>query len=89
MSAASGDASDSIRAAKQLHPDILAIARTTYVSEVPALSSAGAEVVSAEAEVGFAMWEAILEHLGASADQVDRARDRIRAEMREATRQPV
>lgn len=67
-----------IRAAKELNPDIIVIARSAYISEAPALHRAGAHVVvSAEAEVALSMAERILTSLGASRDQIDRARDRL------------
>jgi CPA2 family monovalent cation:H+ antiporter-2 len=81
--AASGSPPDDvIRAAKELNPKILVLARSTYIQEAAALRRAGAEVIiAAEAEVALAMSERLLLGLGASADQLDRARDRVRAEL--------
>jgi CPA2 family monovalent cation:H+ antiporter-2 len=71
-----------IRAAKALNPEILVLARSSYVSEAEGLRRAGAEViVAAEAEVALAMSERLLIELGATADQLDRERDRVRAEL--------
>jgi CPA2 family monovalent cation:H+ antiporter-2 len=71
-----------IRAAKTLNPEILVLARSSYVSEAEGLRRAGAEViVAAEAEVALAMSERLLIELGATADQLDRERDRVRAEL--------
>jgi CPA2 family monovalent cation:H+ antiporter-2 len=71
-----------IRAAKALNPEILVLARSSYVSEAEGLKRAGAEViVAAEAEVALAMSERLLIELGATADQLDRERDRVRAEL--------
>lgn len=71
-----------IDAARAIDPEVRVIARTSYASEAPALKRAGAEtVVTAEVEVGFAMVERLLETLGASPDQVDRARERVRQEI--------
>jgi monovalent cation:H+ antiporter-2, CPA2 family len=83
--AASGSAADAvIRAAKELNPTLLILARTTYVREVPALKKAGAPVVvSAEAEVALAMTEHLLVQLGATGEQLDRARARVRNELGE------
>jgi CPA2 family monovalent cation:H+ antiporter-2 len=79
---ASGSADAVIRAARQLNPTLLILARTTYVREVPALRKAGSSVVvAAEAEVALAMTEHLLTQLGATGEQLDRARMRIRGEL--------
>lgn len=76
-----------IRAAKVVNPEIRILARCTYVSEVDKSKSAGADVViSAETEVAFAMAEHLLMDLGATPEQIDRARDRVRGEFRAADR---
>jgi CPA2 family monovalent cation:H+ antiporter-2 len=74
-----------IRAAKALNPRILVLARSSYISEAQELRRAGAEVIiAAEAEVALAMSERLLIELGATADQLDRERDRVRAELASA-----
>ena len=71
-----------IRAAKEQNPNILIMARTSYVADMPALRRIGTDaVVSAEGEVALAMTERLLRKLGATDDQLDRARDRVRAEL--------
>ncbi|MCC6554508.1 MAG: cation:proton antiporter [Polyangiaceae bacterium] len=86
---ASGSPADVVRAAKALNPDLQILARTTYVREVPAVRRAGADVVvSAEAEVALAMTESLLAQLGATGEQLDRARDRLRRELRGAGGRP-
>jgi CPA2 family monovalent cation:H+ antiporter-2 len=71
-----------VRLAKQLNPRIIVLARTTYLHEQAELGSAGADVVvTAEAEVALAMAERLLNGLGASAEQLDRERARVRAEL--------
>jgi CPA2 family monovalent cation:H+ antiporter-2 len=80
--AASGEPDAVIRAAKEENPALLILTRASYVREIAALKEAGADgVVSAEGEVAFAMAERLLTELGATGEQVDRARDRIRAEL--------
>jgi CPA2 family monovalent cation:H+ antiporter-2 len=81
--AASGTAADAvISIAKELNPEIRILARTHYVREVPAARKAGADVVvSAEVELAMAMTEHLLTELGATRDQLDRARDRVRREL--------
>jgi hypothetical protein len=68
--------------ARELNPEIRVIARVNYAHEQKSLIEAGAErVVSAEGEVALAMTEYILRELGATAEQVDRERDRIREDL--------
>ncbi len=71
-----------IREAKEINPHLLILSRASYVREIAALKQAGANmVVSSEGEVAFAMAERLLQQLGATGEQLDRARDRIRAEL--------
>ncbi len=71
-----------IRAAKEQNPDLLIVTRATYASEMPALANAGAAVVlTAEVEVALAMVERVLATLGATVEQVERARERARGEL--------
>jgi monovalent cation:H+ antiporter-2, CPA2 family len=81
--AASGSPPEAvIRAARDLNHDLRIFARSTYVREVPASRAAGADVVVAgEAEVALAMAEHLLIDLGATPEQLDRARDRTRQEL--------
>jgi len=68
-----------IRAAKDLNPELRILTRATYLKQAGELARAGAEiVVTAEAEVALGMTLRVLEQLGATADQRDRARDRVR-----------
>ncbi|MBK7580783.1 MAG: cation:proton antiporter [Myxococcales bacterium] len=84
--AASGSPGSVIRQARDLNAEITILARTTYVGEVASLRRAGADtVVSAEGEVALAMATHLLGALGASADQLDRERDRARAELGDGT----
>jgi CPA2 family monovalent cation:H+ antiporter-2 len=79
---ASGSADPVIRIVKDMNPEILILARTTYIREVQALREAGASfVVSAERELALAMTERVLRQLGATGDQLDRERDRVRADL--------
>ncbi len=58
------------------------LARTAYIREQAALRRAGADVVlSGEAEVALALAESILSRLGATAEQIDRERARVHAEL--------
>jgi CPA2 family monovalent cation:H+ antiporter-2 len=79
--AASGTpAQEVIETARTLNPRLEILARSNYLSESVASRVAGADfVVSAEAEVAFAMTEHLLRRLGATPDQIDHARDELRA----------
>jgi K+:H+ antiporter len=69
-----------IQTAKRINPRLEILARSTYLSERLASREAGADVVVvAEAEVAFAMAEHLLRRLGATPEQIDRARDDLRA----------
>jgi monovalent cation:H+ antiporter-2, CPA2 family len=79
------DSREAIRHAKELNPGIHVLARASYLRDLPSLRLAGAEeVVTAEGEVGLALTEMILHRLGATPDQIDRERDRVRSEFRPA-----
>jgi CPA2 family monovalent cation:H+ antiporter-2 len=60
------------------------LARVAFIHESTELGHAGADVViTAEAEVALAMSERLLMTLGATPDQLDRERARVRSELRE------
>jgi CPA2 family monovalent cation:H+ antiporter-2 len=83
------DSREAIRIAKALNPHIYVLARGSYLRDVADLRSAGADgVVSAEGEVGLAFTEMILQRLGATADQIDQERERVRREFRPAQSSP-
>lgn len=70
-----------IRRVHALNPKIQVMVRTTYLREADALRRAGADVVfSGEGEVALTMTEFLLRRLGATPEQIDRERDRIRRE---------
>jgi CPA2 family monovalent cation:H+ antiporter-2 len=71
-----------IRAARDINNHVHIFVRGAYLRDVPPLKRAGAEEVFAgEGEVALAMTEAVLRRLGATADQIDRERARVRAEL--------
>jgi monovalent cation:H+ antiporter-2, CPA2 family len=71
-----------IRVARDINSKVHTFVRSAYLRDVPPLKHAGAEQVFAgEGEVALAMTEAVLRRLGATADQIDRERDRVRAEL--------
>ncbi len=68
--------------ARRLNPKIRVLARVGYVSEMRNVKRAGADMVfSGEGEVAIAMTAAVLEELGASGEQIDRERARVRKEL--------
>ena len=73
------DGQEIVRQARALNARIRVLARTGYVRELADLRAAGADAVfSGEGEVALAMTESILKNLGATPEQVDRERDRVR-----------
>lgn len=71
-----------VQMAKDLNPNVRVIARAPYVRDSATVRSAGADVVVvSEAEVALAMTERLLADLGATPEQLDRARDRVRSEL--------
>jgi len=68
-----------IKLAKRLNPDIRVIARTSYLREADEFMEAGANaVMSGEGEVALSMTEVILDSFGATREQIERERERIR-----------
>jgi CPA2 family monovalent cation:H+ antiporter-2 len=87
-SAGMTDSSETIRYARELNPRIHVLARAPYLRDVAALRDAGAQaVVSAEGEVGLALTEMMLQRLGATPDQIDQERERVRSELQARTMQ--
>jgi CPA2 family monovalent cation:H+ antiporter-2 len=77
VSGADTGAPETIRAARELNPQAQIFVRAAYLRDIPQLKAAGAQqVFSGEGEVALAMTEAVLERLGATADQIDRERQR-------------
>jgi monovalent cation:H+ antiporter-2, CPA2 family len=73
--------SEVMRIARELNPKLVIFARSGYLRELPELRNAGADIVfSGEGEVALAMTEFLLRQLGATPEQVDRERARIRTE---------
>jgi len=79
---AAGGAEEVIRLARELNPKVRVLVRSAYLSERPALRRAGADqVFSGEGEVALAMTESVLRWLGAFPEQIDRERERARADL--------
>ncbi len=71
-----------LRVVKRINPRVQVLARAGDLREAAALRAAGAdEVFSGEGEVALAFTTAILGRLGATAEQIDRERARVHAEL--------
>ena len=75
---------ETVKAAVDLNKEIAVLTRTTYLREAPALHAVGATVIVSEAEVALAMTEQLLTRFGATAEQLDRARAKVRSEIEAA-----
>jgi monovalent cation:H+ antiporter-2, CPA2 family len=75
-----------IETARELNPKLRILARSAYAREVSDALSAGANVVvCGEVEVALAMAEVVLSELGATGENLDRARQRTREDLAPAT----
>lgn len=78
---------DVIKLARELNPEVRILARATYLRDVPGLYRAGADAVfSGEGEVALNMTEHMMRALGATDEQIERERDRVRGELAVAGR---
>ncbi len=77
-----GGVEDACRLARAQNPGIRILARATHLREAGHLRAAGADVVfSGEGEVALAFTTELLTDLGATPDQIDRERSRVRGEL--------
>jgi monovalent cation:H+ antiporter-2, CPA2 family len=75
---------EAIRIAREINPGIHIVARADFLGEAELLRKAGAnEVFSGEGEVALAIAGSILRELGATPEQLDEARERIRQKLLE------
>jgi CPA2 family monovalent cation:H+ antiporter-2 len=82
FSAGAAGAAEAIREARRINPKIHVVARVDYLGQSESMLQAGAnEVVAGEGEVVLAMTDSILRRLGATPEQLDEERERIRAEL--------
>ncbi len=77
---ATAESTEMIRLAREINPTIQVLARSAFHGETAGIRSAGAtHVFSGEGEVALAMTEYILQQLGATPEQLDGERERVRA----------
>jgi CPA2 family monovalent cation:H+ antiporter-2 len=76
------DASEGIRNARQINPSLHIVSRVDYLRQADTLRKAGAdEIFAGEGEVALAMTDSILRKLGATPEQLDEERARIRTDL--------
>ena len=81
-SAGMGDAAEVIRMARELNPKVQVLVRAAYLRDLPDMQKAGADrVFTGEGEVALGLVETMLERLGATAEQIDRERERAHREL--------
>jgi CPA2 family monovalent cation:H+ antiporter-2 len=81
-SAGMNDAAEVIRTAREMNPRVQVLARAAYLRDLSGMQKAGADrVFTGEGEVALGLIETILERLGATAEQIDRERDRAHHEL--------
>jgi CPA2 family monovalent cation:H+ antiporter-2 len=74
--------SNVIRMARLLNPSIQILVRSAYIGQCQELLKQGADhVIAEESEVALAMAETILRNLGATAEQIDHQRDKLRSDL--------
>lgn len=76
------DTAELIGLARRMNPAIRVLVRCAFLSQVTAMRNAGADLIfSGEAEVAMAMTEYMLKQRGATPEQMDTERRRIRREL--------
>jgi monovalent cation:H+ antiporter-2, CPA2 family len=82
ISTSTPEAATIISTARELNPQIRILTRSTYLVESEALRKAGADAIfSSEGEVALSMADFVMEQLGATDEQIDRERDRVRKDL--------
>jgi len=82
ISSSTAEAAGIIKAARELNPKLRILTRASYLAESDALRKAGANAIfSSEGEVALSMADFLMEQLGATDEQIDRERDRVRKDL--------
>jgi CPA2 family monovalent cation:H+ antiporter-2 len=82
ISSSTTEAASIIKAARELNPKLRILTRANYLIESEALRKAGANAIfSSEGEVALSMADFLMEQLGATDEQIDRERDRVRKDL--------
>jgi CPA2 family monovalent cation:H+ antiporter-2 len=78
--------SNVIQMARLLNPPIQILVRSAYIGQRHSLLAQGADhVIAEESEVALALAETILRNLGATAEQIDHQRDKLRSDLNDNT----
>lgn len=86
VSSSTAEATGIIKAARALNPALRILTRATYLTEADALKKAGANAIfTSEGEIALSMSDFLMEQLGATDEQIDRERDRVRKDLFDAT----
>jgi K+:H+ antiporter len=81
-SSSSVPASAVVQASRELNPKVRILTRATYLAQSISLRDAGANAVfSSEGEIALSMADFLMEQLGATDEQIDRERDRVRKDL--------
>ena len=76
------EAATIISAARELNPKLRILTRSTYLAQTEALRKVGADAIfSSEGEIALSMADFLMESLGATDEQIDRERDRVRKDL--------
>jgi len=67
--------------ARDMNPEIRILTRSTYLKEARALDQSGVRVFSSEGEIALSMTAFLMHELGATDEQIDRERERVREEL--------
>jgi K+:H+ antiporter len=90
ISSSSVPASAVVQASRELNPRVRILTRATYLAQSAALREAGADAVfSSEGEIALSMADFLMERLGATDEQIDRERDRVRKDLFEREKSPA
>jgi monovalent cation:H+ antiporter-2, CPA2 family len=82
ISSSSVPASAVVQASRELNPRVRILTRATYLAQSAAPRDAGADAVfSSEEEIALSMADFLMERLGATDEQIDRERDRVRKDL--------
>jgi CPA2 family monovalent cation:H+ antiporter-2 len=70
-----------VQVAREMKPDIRILTRTTYLKEAKALDKDGIQVFSSEGEIALSMSAHLMHEMGATDEQIDRERERVREQL--------
>ena len=82
ISTSTTEAASIISAARDLNPSVRILTRSTYLAQSDVLRKAGADAIfSSEGEIALSMADFLMEQLGATDEQIDRERERVRKDL--------